>query len=252
MKRFFLLFAAMCIAISTRADLVLQQQIAAPTYTGVTTMKIKGAKIRMDMFVGESNAWSNITDLNTGESITLVHAQKMFLKTQGEPARQIRSASPASRAPVPRPTGQTQKVGGYDTQLYTWSNANGITGTAWVAKNFPDYERIRTDIAVLDKSPGTDNDTSPNLSMLPGMVVRSQVAGGGQTITLALISAKESPLDNSLFGVPRGYREMPKVQPAKTVITQLAPQKTTGKSTSRTPVAAGTSSAPPAQKLPSW
>jgi Domain of unknown function (DUF4412) len=252
MKRMFILCVAALTAAGARADLVLQQQIVAPNYTGVTTMKIKGSKIRMDMLAGESNAWSNITDLKTGESITLVHAQKMFLKAQGEPAKPGRSASPASHAPVPRPTGQTQKVGDYDTQLYTWSNASGITGTAWVAKNFPDYDRIRNDIAVLDKSPGADNDTSPSLSTLPGMVVRSQVAGGGQTITLALISAKEGPLDDSLFGVPRGYKEMPKVQPAKTVITPAAPQKSTGNPIPRAPVSAGKSPAPPAKKLPAW
>ena len=246
MKRLIALFVIAGAAAGARADLVLQQQIATPNYTGVTTMKIKGTKVRMDMFAGESNAWSNITDLNTGESITLVHAPKTFLKTLGKPAKPARPAGAPSAAPVPRPTGQTQKVGDYDTQLYTWSNTRGIKGTAWVAKNFPDYERIRTDIAVLDRTTG-DDDTSPMLSTLPGMVVRSQVAGGGETLTLALISAKEEPLDSSLFAVPRGYKELPKPKPVTPVVTPPAPKTSASKS-----APAAKSAAPAAQKLPAW
>jgi hypothetical protein len=205
----------------------------------------------MDLFAGESNAWSNITDLNTGETITLVHATKTFLKTPGKPAKPAKPAGTPSAAPVPRPTGQTQKVGDYDTQLYSWSNARGITGTAWVARNFPDYERIRNDIAVLDRNIG-DDDTSPMLSTLPGMVVRSQVAGSGQTITLALISAKEGPLDSSLFAVPRGYKELPKPNPVTPVVTPPAPKTSSGKSTPAAPVPATKTTPPAPQKLPAW
>ena len=231
MKRFFILFAILCAA-AARADLVMQQQIITPSYNGVATMKVKGTKVRLDLYAGQPQALSTITDLNTGEIITLMHNQKMFVKTR----RAADEASPAgrhgaaSKVPVPHATGKTQKVGEYDTELYTWSNARGIAGTAWVAKNFPDYARVRADLAVLDKTPDADNDTSPELSMLPGMVVRSQVTGGGQTITMALISAKEAPLDASLFGVPRDYKELPKPKPLKTVVTQPAPQKPSGHS----------------------
>ena len=149
---------------------------------------------------------------------------------------------------MPHPTGKTQKVGEYDTELYTWSSADGITGTAWVAKSFPDYARIRADLAILDKTTGADNGASPELSALPGMVVRSQVTGGGKTITMALISAKEGPLDDSFFGVPPGYKELPKVQPLKPVVTQPAPQKPSGSSASTTPATSAKISTPSAQK----
>jgi hypothetical protein len=166
--------------------------------------------------------------LNTGETIALMHSQKMYVKSAGQPMNQPRPAGTTSRAPVPRATGKSQKVGDIDTELYEWSNARGIAGTAWVAKNFPDYARIRADLAVLDKSIGADNDTTPELGALPGMVIRSQVAGGGQTITLALISAKETPLDASHFGIPRDYKEMPKVRPLKQVAPPASPQKPAG------------------------
>ena len=102
---------------------------------------------------------------------------------------------------------------------------------------------------MLDKTAGADKDMTPALSTLPGMVVRSQVTGGGQTITLALISAKEGPLDASLFGIPRDYKEVPQPKPLKPVATQPAPPKASGSSTPKAPA---TSTNTSTQKLPAW
>ena len=244
MKRIFISLALVCAA-GVRADLITQQQIVTPNYTGVAAIMIKSTRIRMDTYVGQPQALSTITDLNTGETITLLHTQKLYLKSPGQLMKQARPAGTVSRAPVPQPTGKTQKVGNYDTELYMWTNSRGITGTVWVAKNDPEYARIRTDYAVLDKTAGADTDMTPALSALPGMVVRSQVTGGGQTITLALISAQEGPLDASLFGIPRDDREVLRPTPLKQVIAQPAPPKVSGGSTPTTP---GTAT----QKLPSW
>jgi hypothetical protein len=242
MKRIFISLALVCAAAGARADLVAQQQITTPNDNGVVAIKIRGTKIRMDMYAGQPQALSKITDLNTGETITLLHTQKLYLKSPGQPMKQAKSSGTASRAPVPRATGKTQKVGDYDTELYTWSNDRGITGMVWVAKNYPDYARIRADYAVLDKTAGADTDMTP---ALPGMVVRSQVTGGGQTITLALISAKEEPLDASLFGIPRDYKELPRPKPFVRQVPKTAPGTST-------PKAPGTSTTTSTQKLPAW
>jgi hypothetical protein len=232
---------AVITAAGARADLVLQQQITTPDGQAVATMKIKGAKMRMDLNAGQPVSQSIITDLNTGEVITLLHSEKLYSKTTGGPVKRAKAAGAASQAPVARPTGQTQKVGDYDTELYTWSNVRGITGTAWVAKNFPDYARIRADLAVLDKTAGADSGATPELSTLPGMVVRSQVAGGGQTIIMALISARETTLDASIFGIPRDYKELPKVKPVTPVAAPVQP-----KTSSAPPKAAASSRTLPA------
>jgi hypothetical protein len=227
MKPIFISLALVCAAAGARADLVIQQQIVTPNYKGDATMKIKGTKIRLDMYVGQPQALSAITDLNTGETINLLHAQKLYSKSPGQPVKQAPSPGTASRAPVPRPTGKTQKVGAYDTELYTWTNSRGITGTIWVAKNYPDYARIRADFAMLDKTAGANTDITPALSALPGMMVRSQVTSGSQMITVALISAREGPLDASLFGVPRDYKAMPQPKPLVRPIPKVAPGQTT-------------------------
>ena len=232
MKSIFIFLALVCAA-DARADLVMQQQITITTNNSVATIKVKGAKVRLDLNAGQPQAISLITDLKTGDTITLMHSQKMFVKTSGAATKQTRPASngvaanTAPKPPVPRATGQTQKVGNYDTELYKWSNSRGIAGTAWVAKNFPDYARIQADLAVLDKSPGgVDNDMNPALSQLPGMLVRSQVAGGGQTIIAALISAKEEPVDASLFQAPANYKELPRPKPFVRPAPKIAPGKT--------------------------
>jgi hypothetical protein len=254
MKQFFILLAIAWAAGDARADLVMQQQIVTPGYNGVATIKVKGAKVRLDLYAGQPQAWSTITDFNTGLITTLMHSQKIFVKTAGAPMQQTRpaGAGAASKAPVPHATGKTQKVGEYDTELYTWANARGITGTAWVARSFPDYARVRADLAVLDKTAGADNDVSPELSTLPGMVVRSEVAGGGQTITMALMSAKEGPLDTSLFAVPHDYKELPQPKPFKPAVSQSSPQKASGNSAPKAPAPATKTAAPPTQKLPTW
>lgn len=218
-KSILILFAVVGGIVAARADLVVQQQISTMNNTNVTTMKIKGAKVRLDLYAGQPRAMSTIMDLNTGDSIVLLHTQKMYVKTLGRPAKQSKpsgSGHTVSAAPKPRPTGKTEKVGIYDTDIYTWSNSRGITGTAWVARNFPNFAKIQADLAVLDKSPASvNNDASPALSLLPGMMVKSRLTGGGQSITVTLISAREEPLDASLFGVPPNYREMPRPKPLK-------------------------------------
>ena len=233
MKPIIVSLALVCAAVSARADLVLQQQITIATNNSVATLNVKGAKVRLDLYAGQPQAISTIKDLKTGDTITLFHKQKLFVKTPGgtpkqtQPAGKDVTANPAPKSPLPRATGLNQKVGSYDTELYTWSNSRGITGTAWVAKNFPDYDRIRADYAILDKSPdGADTAMTPTLSALPGMVVRSQVTGDGQTITLALISAREVPLDAALFQIPAGYKELPRPKPFVPQVPKVAPGKT--------------------------
>jgi hypothetical protein len=218
MKPIFIFCALVCAA-SARADLVLQQQITVATNNSVATIRVKGAKVRLDLYAGQPRAISTITDLKTGDAVTLLHQQKMFVQTTGAPAKQTGPADNgaitnfASNLPRPRATGQTQKVGNWDF------------GTAWVAKNFPDYARIQTDLAVLDKAAAASDRMDPELSTLPGMVVRSQVTGDGRTIIVALISAKEESLDASLFQIPANYKELPEPKSFTRPAPKIAPGK---------------------------
>jgi hypothetical protein len=120
-------------------------------------------------------------------------------------------------------------VGGYDTEIYTWSGPNGLTETLWVATNFPDYESIRPELAKLDRfdASGPHKDAQPKLSLLPGMVVKAEKASGGRKVTTTLISAKVEPVDAALFELPADYSPW---KPPEVRLTTPATMQTNDKS----------------------
>ena len=72
-----------------RADLVLQQNIESPMINGTVTTQIKGDKIRVDMPSSPQGAMSTIMDLNSGDSTTLMHQQKIAMKVPGAEVKQM-------------------------------------------------------------------------------------------------------------------------------------------------------------------
>ena len=160
---------------------------------------------------------SLIKDSGTGDSIVLLHRQNMFTK----PVAKAKSVqSPEAALSKPLDTGKSDMVGGYDAEIFAWAadrelwnDTNGMIETLWVARNYPKYENIKADLAKLDRAnvsfPG--KGMQPEISTLPGMVVKSRliVKMGGivQTINITLVSAKEEPVDPSIFEVPGDYKE---------------------------------------------
>jgi hypothetical protein len=100
-------------------------------------------------------------------------------------------------------------VNGQNTEIYTWSGAQGVTATLWVARRFPNYDAIRMELAKLDRfnDSGPHRNAQPELSRLPGMVVKSETTARGRTVTNTLVSAKLEPVDASLFELPSGYSQ---------------------------------------------
>ena len=217
MKKHIFIFAALVVSlVAARADLVMEQQSSSATATDHITLKVHGDKMRMDDRDSDGYAFSVIVDLNTRDSLTLFPQGKTFLKRSGAEIRQQMAAetktSHGTNELIQSParavhTGTTAKVGGFDTEIYTWSGPNGVTETLWVATNFPDYESIRTELAKLDRfdASGPHKDAQPKLSLLPGMVVKVEKTAGGHKVTVTLISARVEPVDPSLFELPAGY-----------------------------------------------
>jgi hypothetical protein len=219
MKRFFVLVSLVFIIAAARADLVMEQKIEGAMVNGNITTKIKGDKIRIDMPATPEGAISTIMDVNTGDSVTLVHGEKAVIKIPGAEIKQMAEdmkKAQANNAAPPKfhDTGKTEKVGDYDTEIYTWSSPDGANQTVWVAKNFPGYARIKVHMDKLNNSPVAQmsKDTSPDVSALPGMVIKTQMEMKGQKVTSTLVSAKEESVDASIFEAPKDYHEM--VQPA--------------------------------------
>jgi len=231
-KKSIIVFAALFVSLAAaRADLVMEQQSSDTNSTHHVTLKLHANKMRMDQQTDKGPAFSVIIDLDTRDSITLIPLEKMFLKRSGaEIQKEMEAEIEATHgtnmmdnAPAKAvDTGNAEKVGGYDTEIYTWSGPNGLTETMWVATNFPHYESIRTELAKVDRfdASGPHKGAQPALSLLPGMVVRAVKTLGGHKVNVTLVSAKTEPVDASLFELPADYKpwKPPVVQTTNMVI----------------------------------
>lgn len=201
-----------------RGDLVLQQNVESAMINGTVTTQIKGDQIRVDMPSSPQGSMSTIMDLNSGDSTTLLHDQKAAMKISGAQVKQMAEAIKKSRAGAgtdPKSlkfddTGKTEKVNNYTAEIYTWSSPDGAKQTVWVAKDFPDYSKIKVQMDKLNNSPivQMSKGATPDVSTLPGMVVKTQMEMNGQKITSTLVSVKESSVDASIFQAPKDYKEM--------------------------------------------
>jgi hypothetical protein len=217
-KRILMLLSLAFSLVAARADLVLQQNIESAMINGTITTQIKGDKIRVDIPATPQGSMSTIMNLSTGDSITLLHKQKTAMKVPGTEIKQMvenmkqARASAGTNAALPKflDTGKTEKVGSYDTEIYTWSGPDGANQTVWVARNFPDYAQIKVQMDKLNNSPlaQLSKGTVPDVSTLPGMVVKTQMVMNGQKVTSTLISATEKPVDASIFQTPKDYQAM--------------------------------------------
>jgi hypothetical protein len=218
MKRTLLLLTLVFTAAASRADLVIEQKMESSMMNGDVTLKVKGDKMRMDMTAGPAGAMSTIMDMATGDSITLMHAQKMAMKVSGAQAKQMMDAMKQQReaagaaAPKLEDTGKKEKVGEYNAEIYTWTGS-GVKQTLWVSKEVPNYEKIKEQMLKLNDSPfgGVAKGMSPDMAKLPGLVVKTQMEMPqmpGQKITTTLVSVKEQPVDDSTFAPPSDYQQM--------------------------------------------
>ena len=158
---------------------------------------------------------SVIEDGNTGDSVTLMPEQKTYTKNVNR--QNTKAASVALSEPLD--TGKSEKVGGYDAEIYTWSaprqywiGTNGTTEVLWIAKDFPDYDKILPYFTQYEQAnESAMGNGRPKASSLPGMVVKLEMTTKmpqfTQTFTTKLLSAKEEPVDLAIFEVPNDYTE---------------------------------------------
>lgn len=182
-----------------RADLTLVQKSNGAGAHNPSVMKVKGSKIRID----SGTAQTNLVDTATGEMTVLIHSTKKMTKTSyktGPLAVEIAKSVAAASLHRPLSTGKTEKVGAYDCEIHEWDFGGGIKSKLWVAKNFPNYEAIKADLATLSALGGANV-----LSDINGMVVKNHIDLGGATAITTLEDAKIDPLPDTDFVVPAGY-----------------------------------------------
>src|SRR5690349_13912001 len=123
MKRLLLaLVSLQLLSTLLQADLVVTQKVEGAGQAGDVTMRIKGDKVRADL----PRDVSSITDTSTGEVVTLMHAQKTYLrippertKALQERMQQLSGTQSGNESPKLKPTGRKEKVGEWDTEVFT-------------------------------------------------------------------------------------------------------------------------------------
>ena len=156
-------------------------------------------------------------DLKTGETVSLTHPQKTYLKISGDLARaaiasveQTQTEHPDTRSPL-RPTGRRETIAGYGAEEYTCTVA-GVKMSLWLTKDLPDYQAALQELnagfrqgvlAAAMQNYGLD------LGTLPGFPVRTVLeVQPGQTMTRTVVSVSTRSLADAEFQIPGDYKEV--------------------------------------------
>jgi hypothetical protein len=205
MKKLLLLATLFLAPFLARADLVIVQNIESAVLNGPTTMKIKGDLMRIDspMPGGLGNA-TTIIDSAKSKSTILMHAQKMAMEMDlGAVMKQAQGAVGAVEKP--KPTGQSEKVGDWNTEIYSVDVA-GMTVKLWVAKDFPNAAAVKAQMAKLSKLMAGGVDLSK--FDVPGLAVKTELNGPQGKMTSTIVSVKDQPVADSEFSIPADYKKM--------------------------------------------
>lgn len=196
------------------ADLVIVQQMDGAGQSGPMTLKIKGDKIRTDM----TPQVSTIFDAATGIIQTIMHDQKMYMEISAEASQRLLESMQAQAkteetpsAPILVATGKKEKIGGYDTELYTVTSGK-YKSSYWIAKDYPNSDQLMEVFKKMQSSAlskAAQSMVPQPAEDLPGVPVKVEVEiGPNQKLTTTLVSVEETTLDDNEFVVPEGYQAM--------------------------------------------
>ena len=210
MKPFFSSLAALLLTTSfLRGDLVIVQKVEGAGQSGEQTIKIQGDKARTDL----AQSVSVITDGATGDSVTLMHAQKTFLKVPAAQARamieQVQKMRQNAEPAKLQPTGKREKIGEYECEIFT-SSLGSVTVTYWIASHYPNYQGILAQMAKVQAGgiSAMANGVMPETKDFPGLPIKTELDLGGKKLTTLIVSAKEEPVDSGIFKIPASYKEI--------------------------------------------
>jgi Domain of unknown function (DUF4412) len=210
MKRIALLLLGTAIT-SLRADLTLVQKVDMTGTTGEMTIKLKGDKVRVD----PAPEVSMITDAKTGDTVTLMHAEKKAMRISGdkmkaaaEMVKKFTGGSPAEQRAKLTPAGRKETINGMATEVFTADTAVG-KATYYIAINYPDGAAILQEMKTAQSTALANSGTNiPDFHDLPGVPVKIEMDTARGHVVMTLLSAKRDPIPGSVFDVPPNYADM--------------------------------------------
>ena len=233
MKTFFLAAASCLLGAATlRADLTIVQKIEGLGQATESVTKYKDGKTRIDVTPGSTI----IMDAKTGETVSLMHAQKRYLKAPAEVVKaaveNMQGEPPQAGAGKPQllPTGRKETIAGYAADEYSATVA-GSKIALWLTKTMPNYEQASRELGEAFKQgplAAMSQNFGLDLANLPGFPVRTvNQIQPGQTITATLVSVSTQPISDTDFQIPAEYQAV--------VVPELTPRAAVPEKKKNTP-----------------
>jgi hypothetical protein len=195
------------VLMSSRADVTVVQTLDSAMMKGEMVMKVKGDKARTDMPAGMMGNMTVLMDVKAGESITLMHGPKMMLRMKtGDAMAAAAAAVDAAKIEKPKATGQKEKVGVWDTEVFEAETGMG-PARMWVAKDFPNYAAVQKELKRISEATTKGRTFDPSNFDMGGMVVKSEMSSPVGKIISTLVRVETKNLDAKEFEVPQGYTE---------------------------------------------
>jgi hypothetical protein len=208
MRVAFLIFTVL--TLPSWADLTIVQKSEGAMNSGSLMLRIKGDKARADI----AQQVTMITDLTTGDTVSLNHNAKTMVRVPGAEAAKLRilaaGLKPGAEPPKLTPTQRKEKVENHDCQAFTW-HVGELEVTDWIDPAYADWKTVLGELQRFQNA-GLANSAQalmPPLDQFPGMVIKREMNHKGTKTTSTLVSVKSDELDAKLFEVPKDYKEQP-------------------------------------------
>jgi hypothetical protein len=199
--------AGLCV--SARADFTIVQKVEGKGKANEIVLKLKGDKIRVE----PTTQMTMIVDGKTSDIITLMNAQKKFLRISGDKARAIAELSAkyggtTGEKPKLTATGKKMTINGYEAEEYV-GETKSFKASYWIAPSFPDSAVIMKQLQAV--IPAAWNDLAKGMMDyrdLPGFPLRTQVKTDDGEIISTVTAIKRDPISDAEFLVPVDFQEM--------------------------------------------
>ena len=219
-----LLTCAVLFSLSARADFTIVQKVENKGQANEMTLKVKGDRVRMEA----SPEMTMIVEGKTGDMITLINAQKKFMRISGDKAKAIaemaaKYGATTTEKPKLVATGKKTTINGYEAEEYLAETAK-FKASYWIAPKFPGSAEILKQLQAV--IPTTWNDLAKGMldyRDLPGFPLRTQVKLADEEVTSTVVSIKQDPLSEAEFSVPKDFQEVKTPNIMETSRNQPAP-----------------------------
>jgi hypothetical protein len=191
-----------------RADYVIAYMFEAFGQGNDFIIKVKDTRSRIDYADG-----SILSDSATEYMTVLNHTSRTYMKLNGDSLLNffkttIVGGLGKSKSADFVPTGNSEKISGYETQEFIATSA-GVQMRLFLAKDDSTEQKLATAIKKIYNSPALDamRGFAALADQRSGIPVRIVYELQGLQITMTLKSVVETNLDDREFAVPANYRE---------------------------------------------